>query len=125
MNRPNVALLRQTMAHIEANLDRWHQGEYRIDLAVIDPECCGTAFCFAGWSAELSGAKWAHAANDLQKNDLIETPDFYITAELYAAELLGIEYTRTGEGDIPLFDPDNTLDDLRRIVDELCAGAGQ
>lgn len=112
---PNVPLLRQTLAHIEANPETWDQARYR---RATD---CGTAYCFAGWAAELSGVKWTTPADDFFAGFVLDGDAGETCVDEVAARLLGIEHTRDDFEDIPLFDGGNTLDDLRRIVDELCA----
>jgi hypothetical protein len=134
MSTPNVALLKQTLAHIEAHPETWKQEYFR----------CGTGMCFAGWAAELHGAKWAYPAEAGWLRSELITPKSEdgvgtepIPIEGYAAKILGIEHTRRYDdedfeydededfdlGTIPLFEARNSLDDLRRLVAEICAEA--
>jgi hypothetical protein len=109
--KPNVPLLRQTMAHIEASPQEWNQGNWR----------CETGLCFAGHAALLADGTWTHPySRDLDEwlAELITTPggDAQPVKD-YASHVLGLEI---GEAD-RLFMGNNTLDDLRHIVNELCA----
>jgi hypothetical protein len=127
----NASELRRVMAHIEAHQDRWWQGAWRIDLDKLtvgarDEEgrelaTCGTAFCFAGWKAELDGVRWGRGDDMPYGYALDETvilPDGRETdAAAYAMETLGLDLAQAKR----LFSPGNTLDDLRRIVANLCA----
>lgn len=138
--KTNAELLRRTLAHIEANPGSWRQAIWRND--------CGTAACFAGWAATLAGA--AFDPDDAEYVDADSLPpdvrdalrDYYqpygglsalgVHIADAAALLLGLVQTRrdaTGciQWDMRpasrLFSTSNTLDDLRRIVGELCAAA--
>lgn len=135
MSTPNVALLRQTLAHIEAHPETWYQATWRNPNAE-----CGTSYCFAGWAATLSGAQWDKNSNDVAVSSLPQAVreewsdynedvgDGWIHISDAAAQLLGLlqrhqedgytSYSAPAADD--LFDPDNDLDDLRRIVAELC-----
>jgi hypothetical protein len=120
MPTPNVALLKQTLAHIEANPHEWNQGEYR----------CETGMCFAGWAAILAGGQWENA--DPETGDveyLVIEPDDEIAyvfdggihVKWRAQRILGL----TVDQRILLCAGSNTLDDLRSIVAEIIAGAGE
>jgi hypothetical protein len=119
---PNVALLRQTLTHIEANPQTWDQTTFR----------CNTGMCFAGWAAELEGGTWyTDASNPVLADYLVATPEDpaddvvrlvhndarVILAADRAMRLLGLDYFQAEE----LFDGANTLDELRGYVDDLCA----
>jgi hypothetical protein len=121
--KPNVPLLRQTLAHIEAHPEDWNQGSWR----------CDTAACFAGHAALLAGATWAHRAEDgVDLENLADIdPEAYeavcppraegtVRVSTYAQQVLGIKLGDAAR----LFEATNELDDLRRIVDELCAEGG-
>ncbi len=118
--KPNVPLLRQTMAHIEAHPEEWYQGSWR----------CDTGMCFAGHAAIIDGAAWACKAED--GFDLDELADIdpeafeavcppdtagTMNVAVYAQQALGLELGEAAR----LFRMGNTLGDLLRIVDELCA----
>lgn len=128
---PNVALLKQTLAHIEANPQDWHQNLYR------------SGVCFGGTAVELDGGTWLigdiSEYSDLAPElaALVPTPKeiadgdirFYddkhgnfmegVYAGDRAQRILGL----TDGQRALLFDPFNTLPDLRRIVAELCEEA--
>ena len=118
---PNVALLRQTLAKIEALPDLWNQHRYR----------CGTGMCIAGWGCELAGGRWLHAPDgfwpDLLVAETGDDPEIIrrlddrdvIDVGIRARRIFGLTYSQAEV----LFDAENDLDDLRRIVGELCAGA--
>ena len=99
----NIPLLKQVLAHIEANPETWRQDSWR----------CETGFCFAGWTAELTGAKWARPEKQLDPNVLRGDGESEHVAD-YAQRVLGLE---ENEADL-LFSMFRTLDDLRRMVAE-------
>ena len=123
----NIDLLDRTLAHIEAHPEHWDQTVWR----------CDSAMCFAGWTAELAGGKWLLPEGDAHADYLAPEPgddpdetggccqhldsgiDSGIAAENRARRLLGLTEKQSAR----LFDGSNTLDDLRRIVAELKAGA--
>lgn len=140
MNTLNVALLRQTLAYIETHPDEWNQTTWRNTDADY-----GTACCFAGWAVTLAGGQFENI--QYVKLDSLPIPadtaetlrDFAIDLESTAhisdaaAWLLGLFGAAMGEDDgyyldsgaaSYLFDPENELEDLRRIVAELIAEAG-
>lgn len=115
------------MSFIEKNPEKHDQTHWVND--------CGTAFCYAGHAAILSGATlpppnvsaWArHWVID--RTSLISvslsTFDFgshdgIVPIHEFAAERLGIT---EAEADV-LFDGDRTIAELRALVDALCSGA--
>jgi hypothetical protein len=113
----NVPLLKQTLAHIEANPEDWYQRTWR----------CKSGMCFAGWAADLAGGEWYAGPEDTYAHELIAEPDepnsftlshsgaLVVHAEDRATRLLGL----TDEQSATLFYEDNTLADLRRIVADL------
>lgn len=111
---PNVKLLRTTLAHIEAEPEKWDQKDWR----------CGTGMCFAGWAATLAGGKWAYGPDETGRDMLAAEPEDdelsrrlgTIQAADRAQRLLGLNEWDADE----LFDGGNDLDDLRRIVESLC-----
>lgn len=106
----NVDLLRRTLAHIEQHPEEWDQGTWR----------CGTAACFAGHAAILAGGRWSTDSLLPYATANVVSPDGSVrfVAE-FAEEQLGLTDGQWGQ----LFHFENTLDDLRRIVGELCDGA--
>ncbi len=121
----NVDLLGKTLAYVEAHPDEWHQQSWR----------CGTSMCFAGHAVALAGIPFADP--DSNDDDILgrDLPR-WLAARLglawnealgsneVAAALIGIEpYPERFDGEPGvehLFAPNNDLDDLRRIVAELC-----
>lgn len=119
--RPNIELLRRTLDHIKANPQEWDQHVYR----EIKPDC-GTAMCFAGWTAELAGGKWKDTDGYL--SDILEAvPEDYVKdvheglvdAHARAQRLLGL----TDEEAEDLFHPSNNLAYIEQAVNELCVKA--
>lgn len=101
---PNHQLFVDVLAQIEKHPETWDQ---RAFPSRGGPPC-GTSFCFAGHAVARSGEEWQFDAGRR------------------AAELLGIEWrTPRVDGAVewmlgnPLFDANNTLDDLYRISAEL------
>jgi len=122
---PNVELLRLTLKQIEAEPHAWDQTNWRTQ----NPGC-GTVMCFAGWAVTLAGGNWYSSAADAHRSwlfaeegddrgDLMAfTRGVVIGARWRARRVLGLD----GDQADRLFAHDNTLADLNRIVDELCAG---
>ncbi len=130
---PNVELLRKTLAHIEAHPQTWFQATWAELIEGAAENECGTAFCFGGWAAVLHGATITVDDAPDGVADVLVTPppgepanrydpaaDHWdeIDIHAYARGVLGLTY----EQGVKLFDGFNTLDDLRRIVSELCEG---
>jgi hypothetical protein len=117
----NVALLKQTLAHIEAHPEEWDQTEFR----------CGSGMCFAGWAAQLAGGRWyADNPDEALGDALIAEPDDpwafearagvrVVYAQLRAERVLGLDRKQANR----LFAGSNRLPDLRRIVAGLCGEA--
>lgn len=118
----NTALLRRTLAHIEANPAEWYQPNWR----------CGTGMCFAGWAVTLAGGKWLTRPGEFGERFLEPTdgdPQQDISkmsdgrrgvhVQLRAVRILGLDEELADR----LFCATNSLDDLREIVAELCGEA--
>lgn len=132
---PNVELLRKTLAHIEANPDQWFQQSWMEPIEGATENECGTAYCFGGWAAVLHGATLddfmgntyavpppGESIDVFDASDLFEDDyDSRVYIGAYARKTLGLT---CAQGD-RLFVEHNTLDDLRRIVAELCEEATQ
>ena len=119
----NAPELRRVLAHIETHQDLWEQSWWRSFINEDEQGRCNTAYCFAGWKCELDGVTWAHGPEDGYEgdSDLIILPTGMTNASTYAIDALGL----TWEQAMQLFDSENTLDDLRRIVAKLCEQAEQ
>lgn len=91
----------------------WHQGEWFRTSS--DPDTCGTAGCFAGWAALLSGARpFNHMfvePPNVPGQDELPTEKI----DLYARQVLGLTFQ---QADI-LFAAYNTRADLNKYVDNL------
>jgi hypothetical protein len=113
----NKKLLRRTLAFIEAN-PRKHKQE----------SWCGTRQCFAGWACSLEG--WRPLSDHEQEafvNDddwdcsfdpssAVKQDGTIAPVEEVAKSLLGLNLYQASL----LFDGDNTLDELRSHVRDLC-----
>ena len=111
---PNVKLLRETLAYIEAHPEEWDQANWY----------CGTSACFAGRACLLNGHQllpWSHNVQDYTSK--FKTFKFYGTPlernhiASVARDILGLTESQA----LDLFMGGNTLDALRRIVNELCS----
>jgi len=126
MSTPNAPELRRVLAHIETlpiaeGPDSWDQEDYR----------CKTGMCFAGHTAVLNGGIWAEPERFTSWLVAVPTDDpryvyqrdgrSVIKAAARAQQILGLD----GVSASWLFEAGNTLDDLRRIVAELCEQAEQ
>lgn len=118
---PNTELLKKTLAYIEEHPTTWNQLHW-----TGHKHECGTTHCFAGWAAVLSGAqpddddevrrdKLPADIADVEFEHWPAAKGFLHVADA-ARHLLGLT---KAEAD-GLFRADNGLDDLRRIVAELC-----
>jgi hypothetical protein len=112
---PNVPLLQKTLHHIEANPWEWDQDVFR----------CGTAMCFAGTACHLDGGIWLEGDEESLAPREDDNPADVglanfgvdgIHASIRAQRILGLN---SGQA-MRLFAAGNTLNDLRRIVGELC-----
>lgn len=123
MTEPNVALLRQTLDYIEDHPLDWDQARWH----------CGTVCCFAGRAALLNGAEWAqiHGMSATRSVAVVARDDDpaghvresdgcrFVHVEVRAARVLGLTLEQAQD----LFDPANSLDDLRELVKILTGGA--
>ncbi|MDI9914401.1 hypothetical protein [Rhodococcus sp. IEGM 1379] len=113
----NEELLRSVMSHIETWPNLLDSTKWR----------CGTSRCFAGWTAELSGATWLYDSEDMGAIEIdghhelryaiVSTPAGRVQhVEYYATEMLGISEDAAEQ----LFDGDTTVSELREMVNNLC-----
>lgn len=117
--RPNATLLNLTLDHILAHPETWNQLLFR----------CETGMCFAGWACELDGGKWAFplgagcnnetflvACDDDDAGDTFELDgQEVVDVEIRARRILGVTEDQGDE----LFQADNDILDLRRMVGQL------
>ncbi|KJF21926.1 hypothetical protein C7T36_18280 [Rhodococcus sp. AD45-ID] len=113
----NETLLRSVMDHIETWPNLLDQNQWR----------CGTARCFAGWAAELSGAQWISGERDQVQIDTAEGRWFAgsvvrsQSGELrHVADFARRELGLTEIAADQLFDGSNTITELREMVENLC-----
>lgn len=82
-----LALAKHVRNHIAAHPEKHNQDFYFLEPYEEENELgCGTQACIAGWTAILSGARFAVGAE-------VETPDGNLNVEAYAAAALGINVT--------------------------------
>lgn len=117
----NAELLGRTLKHIKETIDRWNQSWWSI---ATDN---GTAHCYAGWAVTLSGiiiqhepiGGWAFVRPEDVPAGIDGTFWMYrddrFTVPSVAASLLGLSEEQAKE----LFNPENDMEDLERIVGEL------
>lgn len=98
----NTTLLRQTLAHIEGNPEKWDQRRFHRD--------------FAGWSLRLTQPAIREERDAAGVEVLMEGAKPLWICEIpgRAETLLGL----TRDQSVALFCAGNTLDDLRRLVAE-------
>jgi hypothetical protein len=136
--RPNLPLIRKVLAQIDDEPDSWTQGTYGahwdspsgLDLIETDNRkaasemSCGTAYCFAGHAALMTGWHPEHFDHTgdasmtwIREND--HTVAFPI--EAIARRELGL----TPEEGADLFAAENTRADLERICQRIAVVAGE
>lgn len=104
MTTPNAELAYRVLDHIDARPETWEQATWD----------CGTAACFAGWAVRLSGGT-AYGSK------VVAGPPELIGEHVeYAAyRVLGICEFHGPDANDWLFDPDNTREDLGRLVEAI------
>lgn len=109
----NTDLARLALKEIENRPEEWNQENWR----------CGTGMCFAGFVAELAGARWATKNWRANAGYEVVAPDGErMTVAQFAARALGFdqkEYECGNAGMIDLFSALNTRENLRHLIDEL------
>lgn len=121
---PNIPLLRKAVEWAEAEAlkdpteSEWIQDFWRTtpqDYTETYGETrCGTAYCIAGYMCQISGLSWVTSDDVLVDGE----PTF---AGTVAARLLGLPWERARD----LFQGYNTIEDVRRIANEIAAEAGE
>lgn len=103
----NIPLLRKAVEWAEAEAElgsagKWYQRDYiQVDAA------CGTRYCIAGWTLHADG--WSD-------EDIDRTGE----TAAHAAAVLGVpEFDGNPEKGAHLFSDQNTIEDIRRIAEEL------
>jgi nucleotide-binding universal stress UspA family protein len=104
---PNIPLLRKAVEWAEAEAAKtdgtslWDQTIWAGDTG------CGTAYCVAGWTVyEAAGRQ------DVRVGPQVESE---------AQALVGL----TDDESSDLFHPDNSIEDIRRIAEQIAARAGE
>lgn len=109
----NVELLERVYEHVAEHADAWDQTTWRDDF-----RHCGTTFCFAGWTVELTradtGARWVGTAS-------VECDGFISAPDGYARDVLGLTYD---EGNALFLDCPTDLAQLRATLDAIETGRG-
>jgi len=103
----NTDLLTRTLAYIEDHPREWNQGAWAVQTS------CGTAYCFAGTAVHLAQPDAEFNFDDGAPRVAWSVNDRPVGAS--AAELLGLSEDDADR----LFEPGNTLTDLRREVARL------
>lgn len=129
----NAPLLKQTLAKIEAEPERWYQGWW-VRYVPISANVCDTAYCFAGHAVILHGAELVEYDDDDMPDVFVKAPpgepqgqyreldlqdvdgQALPSIDAYACHVLGLSRDQGSR----LFDSENDLLTLRRIVGELC-----
>jgi hypothetical protein len=114
VSKPNVPLLRKVLTHIEEHPDEHHQAQWAVRTG------CGTAYCFAGWAAVMSGAEldWDRSGVDAQGRPVtgrceVDGQRRYI--EVYAKDQLGLSYDDAND----LFAWGNSREMLREVAERI------
>ena len=107
----NIPLLRKAVEWAEAEAQKpyadcaWHQAAYVLPKEIASgagkSRDCGTCYCIAGYVASLVDPGYEYV------NDM--------AAPAIALEALGLD----AYGDRGLFAPNNTIEDVRRIAEEI------
>lgn len=126
--RINGPLLRKVLDHIRTPGVRWDQTTWRRVPDIFDwlekGSGCGTAFCFAGWTCELSGGEWVGNSHFLvrEEGDVAGSREaeramdqLGVSARIRAGRLLGLTWY---EAEL-LFAANNGLERVEEIVEEL------
>lgn len=100
MSERNIELLEKTMQYIKD-----HPEKHKQDVFIRDTNECGTAACFCGWAAMLSG----YTARDIIRAS-------HITQ--LGADLLGIEFAEACR----MFRTSNSREMLELMVKDLVNG---
>lgn len=110
----NVELLDRVMAQIESDPDHWNQA-FWAQRETYHTEC-GTAYCCAGWTVKLARPDLRFIWQGLDA-DTVEDPATGLSGGVsdIARRLLGLTVSEADQ----LFEGDNTLADLQRIVREI------
>lgn len=110
---PNATLAYRVLDHIDAHPESWNQLDW---ITRPDGADCGTAACFAGWTALLSGDQPRWARDWSVRTDYVLDPDGERRdISVRASELLGINDEQADD----LFCAVNTRPRLGTLVAEI------
>lgn len=104
----NVELLEEVMQQIKDHPEQHKQSWW------FTKSWCGTAMCFAGWACYLSGWQPLFVSNSRQGSFAINKEGVSCYVRPLAIKLLGL-----GENFPELFNANNTVEDLERLVKDL------
>lgn len=103
----NKELAERAIKEIEARPGEWRQERWR----------CDTGMCFAGHVAHVAGAMWK--SNFVTDVRVVTPSNEVMHAATFAAKELGLgDYDPETNRMPDLFDPDNTIDDLKELIEE-------
>lgn len=111
-DQPNADLAYRVLDHINANPELHNQKQW------TEQAPCGTVACFAGWTCLLSGDE-PYEDYDGDSDDEVWVGGSIRRIPYRAVELLGLTYDRNSGFGHRLFSPDNTREDLGRLVAEI------
>lgn len=125
---PDIPLLRKAVEWAEAENAkplaecRWFQELYRVKGDSIARDC-GTAYCIAGYVAEISGCQWHPELFEflLPEDGEWAPPSGTVGVHSRARRLLGLAHEEAHD----LFESGNTIEDVRRIAEQIAARAGE
>lgn len=108
---PDFELMDRVLDQITNHPQRWDQATWRRPTG----NECGTAMCFAGWVADLSGAEWYSNTAGSVEFSKVDVGGEPVWVDEYATAVLGIKPWEAQH----LYESSNTLDDIREIVEDL------
>lgn len=127
----NVELLEKVYEYIKNNPQSWKQTvwfawvddsgkmvDQSFDVDVEEVNSCKTAFCFAGRAALMSGFAAPPKSNGLLWTDVIDGKEYHVNE--FAMEKLNLTWGQADE----LFAAENTMDDIRAIIDMITENPG-
>lgn len=110
----NIKMLEEVMDYIKT-----HPEQLRQDVWATQKADCGTACCFAGWTAVLNGYQLDWLEDDDMTSIVRDKDGIHHVISDLAEELLDLTQF---EGDV-LFAGSNTIDELEQMVKNLANGA--
>ena len=102
---PNWDLINRVVEQIDSRPETWNQGVWKAETK------CGTAYCFAGWTAAMEGARW----HPLWSSTLDDGTGVWA----FAHDHLGL----SGDQSEALFRGDNSREVIEDVLDMIREGA--